>query len=182
VIIQTADGVLDTKRRVDYGVQQVIFDNSENLKTKAKELTTAFNQRFDGLATTILTNQSVALTNLSARMEAEISQVWRQIGIMYRELSQSAGTLNRLQSQTESYVNGSLSTMDDMSGKVGQLSSRMGEVDDNLNYLLGRLSLVTQEFNMIKVSILFTLFFKCLDKLGVKQKFDSQYLTKAILT
>ncbi|KAF4520503.1 hypothetical protein B566_EDAN004828 [Ephemera danica] len=153
VIVQTADAVLDTKRRVDFGVQKVIFENSETVKSQAKELNSSFSERFNGLATTILNNQTHALTNLSARMEAEISQVWRQIGIMYRELSQSAGTLDRLQSQTESYVNGSLTTMDNMSGKVGQLSSRMGEVDDNLNYLLGRLSLVTQEFNMIKAGL-----------------------------
>lgn len=34
--------------------------------------------------------------------------------------------------------------------QVGKITSRMGEVDENLNYLLGRLSLVMQEFNQVK--------------------------------
>lgn len=79
-----------------------------------------------------------------------MSQVWRQIGIMYQELTASTTALDRLQEQTETYVNGSLSTMDSMQGKVSLITGRMAEVDENLNYLLGRLSLVVQEFNQIK--------------------------------
>lgn len=150
VMIQTADNVLDTKRRIEYGVHQILLEVGDLVKINSKELNSTLNERFDNIELTILDNQTGALANLSSKLEQEMSQVWRQIGIMYQELTASTTALDRLQEQTETYVNGSLSTMDSMEGKVGQITGRMAEVDENLNYLLGRLSLVTQEFNQIK--------------------------------
>lgn len=40
-----------------------------------------------------------------------------------------------------------------ISSQVGKITARMSEVDENLNYLLGRLSLVTQEFHQIKTGL-----------------------------
>ncbi|PSN31856.1 hypothetical protein C0J52_26192 [Blattella germanica] len=150
VLIQTADNVMDTKRRIEYGVHQILLEVGDLVKVHAKELNATVNRRFDNLSSTIVDNQSGALSNLTSKIETEISQVWRQIGIMYQQLTASAGALDRLQQQTESYVNGSLSTMGSMGGKVSQITGLMAEMDNNLNYLLGRLSLVTQEFNSIK--------------------------------
>ncbi|CAG7727882.1 unnamed protein product, partial [Allacma fusca] len=53
-------------------------------------------------------------------------------------MSRSANLLDEIHSQTSKYVNNSLDTMTSMDGKVGAITYRMGEVDDNLNYLLGR--------------------------------------------
>lgn len=150
VMIQTADNVLDTKRRIEYGVHQILLEVGDLIKLQSKTLNGTVNQRFDDIESTILDNQMGALTNLSSKIEIEISQVWRQIGIMYQQLTASADALDRLQQQTDAYVNGSVKTMDSMEGKVGMITSRMSEVDENLNYLLGKLSLVTSEFNQIK--------------------------------
>ncbi|CAG2056544.1 unnamed protein product [Timema podura] len=150
VLLQTADNVLDTKRRIEYGVHQILLEVGDLVKIQGKDLNDTVNRRFDNISSTILDNQNGAMTNLSSKIETEISQVWRQIGIMYQQLTASAGALDRLQMQTEIYVNGSLQTMDSMEGKVGQIKGRILEVDDNLNFLLGKLSLVTQEFNDIK--------------------------------
>lgn len=150
VMVQTADNVLDTKRRIEYGVHQILLEVGDLIKLQGKNLNGTVNQRFDDIESTILDNQTGALTNLSSKIETEISQVWRQIGIMYQQLTASASALDRLQEQTDAYVNGSVRTMDSMEGKVGMITSRMSEVDDNLNYLLGKLSLVTSEFNQIK--------------------------------
>ncbi|XP_026472899.1 uncharacterized protein LOC113376974 [Ctenocephalides felis] len=150
VMLQTADNILDTKKRVEYGVHQVVMDVGNLVKLQGRDINSTVNRRFDELELTILDNQSTSLANLSAKIELEMSEVWRQIGIMSSQLSTSATVLERLEAQTELYTNGSLQTMDNMEGKVGKITSRMGEVDENLNYLLGRLSLVMQEFNQVK--------------------------------
>ncbi|KAK7868434.1 hypothetical protein R5R35_005056 [Gryllus longicercus] len=153
VLIQTADHVMDTKRGVEYGVHQILLETGEVVKAQAKLLNATLHRRFDGISGTILEHQTGALTNLSSKIEAEISQVWRQIGIMYQELSASTTALDRLQAQTESYVNGSALAMDSMEGKVGAIRERMNEVDENLNYLLGKLSLFSSEFGQVRTGL-----------------------------
>lgn len=149
-LLQTGENVLDAKRGIDYGIHQILREVTEVVKANSKELNATVTKRFDEIGATILDNHNGALSNLSSKIETEISQVWRQIGIMYQEISSSKQALDRLQQQTEAYVNGTLMTMDSMEGKVTLITGRMSEVDSNLNYLLGRLSLVTQEFNQIK--------------------------------
>lgn len=153
VLIQTADNVLDIKRRVEYGSHEIILEVADLMKEQNKELNNSVNKRFDGIAFDIQYSQSGALANLSSKIETEISQVWRQIGTMYQTLTNSADTLDKLQQHSEMYVNGSLKTLDHMENKVGLITDRMTEVDDNLNFLLGRLSLVTQEFSQIRTGL-----------------------------
>lgn len=149
IMLDTSNNVLETKRRFEYGIHQIVLEVSEVMKLANTSMQKRLNELNDG----ILENHNMALVNLSSKIETEISQVWRQIGIMYQEITSSKKALDRLQEQAEVYVNGTLTTMDAMEGKVGLITTRMQEVDENLNYLLGRLSLVTQEFNNIKIGL-----------------------------
>ncbi|KAK9708774.1 hypothetical protein QE152_g26989 [Popillia japonica] len=153
VMVQTADGVLDTKRRVEYGVHQILLEIGDLVKVHSKEVNATINERFDTFELSILDEENGALANLTSKIGDEIDQVWRQIGIMHQQMRDSTDTLNKLQNQTDAYVNGSLNVMDSMKGKVVKITDRMIEVDDNLNYLMGKLSLVTQEFNLIKTGL-----------------------------
>ncbi|VEN52352.1 unnamed protein product [Callosobruchus maculatus] len=153
VVVQTADNVMDTKRRVEYGVHQILAEIARQMKEGAKDINQGISDRFDTFEFSILDEESGALANLTSKIGEDIHQVWRQIGIMHQQMSQSSDTLTKLQNQTDQYVNGSLNVMDNMKGKVGQITGRMKEVDENLNYLLSRLSLVTHEFNQIKTGL-----------------------------
>lgn len=149
ILLDTSTNALETKRRFEYGIHQIILEVSDVVKTVNGTL----QKRFNEMDQQILENHNGAMSNLSAKIETEISQVWRQIGIMYQEITASKQALDRLQEQTEVYVNGTITSMDSMQGKVGLITNRMQEVDENLNYLLGRLSLVTQEFLQIKTGL-----------------------------
>jgi len=149
IMIDTSNNVLETKRRFEYGIHQIILEVGDVMKTANSSMQKRLNELNDG----ILENHNNALVNLSSKIETEMSQVWRQVGIMYQEITSSKKVLDHLQEQTELYVNGTITTMDSMEGKVGLITNRMQEVDSNLNYLLGRLSLVTQEFNQIKFGL-----------------------------
>lgn len=153
MLAQMGDNVLSIKRGIEFNVHAITLEVAEAIKANSKELGSSIGDKFDAINETIANNHNGAITNLTSKIESEISQVWRQIGIMYQEVSSSKDALNKLQELTTSYVNGTIETMDHMEGKVSQITSRMGEVDSNLNYLLGRLSLVTQEFNQIKVGL-----------------------------
>ncbi|XP_050594423.1 centromere-associated protein E isoform X1 [Bombus affinis] len=153
VIVSMADHVLDTKRRVEYGVHQILLEVGDLVKAQGTNINNTLNQRFDGISNDIMDNQNGALANLTTKMEQEMNQVWRQINVMYQQMTESAKALDKLHKQNEKYVNGTTSTMGGMETKVSEITKRMTEVDDNLNYLLGRLSLVTQEFNQIKTGL-----------------------------
>lgn len=153
VLVQTADNVLDTKRRIEYGTHQILMEVTAVINDRSKELNDSVNAGLERVLKTVLDAQSVGMANLSVKIETEISQVWRQIGIMYQTLTDSASTLATLQQQTDMFVNSTATSVEGMNGKVSAIAGRMTEVDENLNYLLGRLSLVTQEFKEIKVGL-----------------------------
>ncbi|KAL0821947.1 hypothetical protein ABMA28_005338 [Loxostege sticticalis] len=153
VLVQTADNVIATKKRIEYGVHQILAEVGELVKNQGTALNKTVNDRFDNVQLAILDKQSTAQSNLSDKIETEMAPVWRQIGIMYKQLTANKDSLDKLTEQTVRYVNESATSMDNINDKVGKITARMSEVDDNLNYLLGRLSLVTQEFHQIKTGL-----------------------------
>ncbi len=72
------------------------------------------------------------------------------MGIMYGQVSNSIKILEKVKDTTEGYVNNTGKNLGTMEGQVEGLTDRMVDVDSNLNYMLGQLSLVVQEFNQVR--------------------------------
>ena len=52
--------------------------------------------KFETITRTILSNQTDALNTLTTKVEKDIGQVWRQMGIMYGQLSNSINILEKV--------------------------------------------------------------------------------------
>merc|ERR1719186_868443 len=153
VLLDTADSVMDTKRKIEFGVQQIIFKVSELIELSGGQMDDNLAAKFESITRTILSNQTEALTTLTSKVEKDIGQVWRQMGIMYGQLSNSIGILEKVKTQTEEFSNKSDKNLGSMDNQVEGLTDRMTEVDENLNYMLGQLSLVVTEFNQVKTGL-----------------------------
>merc|ERR1719410_540236 len=153
VLLDTADSVMDTKKKLEFGVQQIIFKVGELVEVSGGQMDDQMADKFEDITRTILSNQTEALANLTKKVEKEIGQVWRQMGIMYGQVSNSIAILEKVKTQTEGYVNNTGKNLGTMEGTVTGLTDRMVDVDSNLNYMLGQLSLVVQEFNTVKTGL-----------------------------
>lgn len=86
VIVSMADHVLDTKKRVEYGVHQILLEVGDLVKAQSTNINNTLNQRFDGISNDIMDNQNGALANLTTKMEQEMNQVIITI-YFFRKLS-----------------------------------------------------------------------------------------------
>lgn len=75
VMVSMADHVLDTKKRVEYGVHQILLEVGDLLKAQGTNINNTLNSRFDGISNDIIDNQNDALTNLTTKMEQQMNQV-----------------------------------------------------------------------------------------------------------
>ena len=141
---------------------------SELIELSGGEMDDNLAAKFETITRTILSNQTDALNTLTTKVEKDIGQVWRQMGIMYGQLSNSINILEKVRlsfqgrrssfywqvkTSTEEFSSKSNKNLGSMDNQVEGLTNRMTEVDENLNYMLGQLSLVVTEFNQVRAAI-----------------------------
>ncbi|KAM8717738.1 hypothetical protein ACLKA7_004442 [Drosophila subpalustris] len=150
IMMTNSEVVLDTQRKVEFGTLQIVQKVSLLVEQQLAELTNLVKARFNELDASVVNTQQEANRNISGQLDTALTQVWHRIEIMSSELGQSRELLVLLQSGHDGYVNSTFSTMMGLSSKVEETKKHMIDMDDNLNFLLGKLSLMSSEFANIK--------------------------------
>lgn len=150
IMMTNSEVVLDTQRKVEFGTLQIVQKVSLLLEQQVAELTSLVKTRFNELDDAVVNTQQEANRNISGLLDTALTQVWHRIEIMTSEIGQSREMLGLMQAGHDGYVNSTFSTMMGLSSKVEETKKHMIDMDDNLNYLLGKLSLMSSEFANIK--------------------------------
>ena len=79
VLLDTADGVLDTKRRLEFAVQQILLELGDSIRRQTGDLNSTLARKVDDVTFSVIANQSTALTNMTTKLESELGQVKRFI-------------------------------------------------------------------------------------------------------
>lgn len=78
VLLDTADGVLDTKRRLEFAVQQILLELGDSIRRQTGDLNSTLARKVDDVTFSVIANQSTALTNMTSKLESELGQVHYQ--------------------------------------------------------------------------------------------------------
>ena len=79
---------------------------SELIELSGGEMDDNLAAKFESITRTILSNQTDALNTLTTKVEKDIGQVWRQMGIMYGQMTNSINILEKVGSFILCYVYG----------------------------------------------------------------------------
>ncbi|XP_016954840.1 uncharacterized protein LOC108027785 [Drosophila biarmipes] len=150
IMMTNSQVVLDTQRKVDFGTLNVVQRVGKLLEEEVAKLSELLKERFASLDGTVVSTQQEANKNISALLETELNQVWHRIEIMASEIGQSREMLGVIQSASDGYINSTLATMMGLGSKVQETKKHMIDMDENLNFLLGKLALMSSEFANIK--------------------------------
>lgn len=75
VMVEMADHVLDTKKRLEHAYK-ILRELAELVMAQGLNINQTLNVRFDGISNDIMDNQNGALANLTVKMEQEMNQVY----------------------------------------------------------------------------------------------------------
>ncbi|KAH8412046.1 hypothetical protein KR222_007526, partial [Zaprionus bogoriensis] len=150
MMMTNSELVLDTQRKVEFGTLKIVQQISLLVEQQVAELGSALSRNFTVLNNTVAGTAHDTRRNVTASMDTALEQVWHQIVIMGSELTESKKLLQLMQTIHDGYVNSTFSTMSGLSNKVDATKKHMIDMDTNLNFLLGKLSVMSSEFANIK--------------------------------